>query len=695
MRKSILACGSYFSGSFRTSQIDIFISIIVAISTLAFLFLNLGLPDRFLFSNSEIQSSTLPEPSKDAIEQDLAVNGPVQNSVPDNKMLQFVSGQHVLGFLPDKFYVGAVGHAFSVEFLNARNVNPEKGNDPSVPGNKSKPSSQLEAITYPDLWNGVTLVVENRKNAVAKSTYYIAPHGTQDGQISSPSEQIRLRYSVPVRLDQKGNLVMSFATGEMIESAPVAWQEIDGKRIQVEASYKLLDNHEIGFNLLDYNPLFPLVIDPELVWNTFMGATGTDHFAWGIELDINGNLYVAGYSDSTWGSPVNPHSGSGNDIFLSKLNNNGLLLWNTFMGSTGDDQGVRVTIDDSGNAYVVGLSANTWGSPVNLHSGGSYDAFAAKFDSSGGSIWNTFLGSGDGDYGRGIVVDTVGNVYVSGGSETTWGSPVNGYVGGRDAFAAKLNNSGVLQWNTFLGSAGSDYAYDIKTDTLGNLYITGYSAGTWGTPLSSYTGGQDAFVAKLNNSGISQWNTFMGSSLDEEGNGIALDSNGNVYVTGYSYATWGTPVNPYVGDTDAFVIKLNNSGISQWNTFVGSTGTDQGRGLSVDRGGYVHVIGYSPATWGSPINAYAGGARDTFVAKFNNSGVLVWSTFMGSAGEDAGYATVVDRSGNIYTGGESDATWGTPVNGYTGGIDGFAAKISGPEVKAKTFYFQKVHNIGD
>ena len=158
-------------------------------------------------------------------------------------------------------------------------------------------------------------------------------------------------------------------------------------------------------------------------------------------------------------------------------------------------------------------------------------------------LWNTFLGSVDYDDARGIVVDGNGNIYVTGMSDVTgWGTPINPLSGGDDAFVAKLNSSGALVWNTFLGSTDSDGATGIALDGSGNIYVTGYSYATWGVPVMTYSGLGDAFVAKLNSSGTLIWNTFLGSTPDDGATGIALDGSGNVYVAGWSNATWGTPV---------------------------------------------------------------------------------------------------------------------------------------------------------
>jgi hypothetical protein len=421
--------------------------------------------------------------------------------------------------------------------------------------------------------------------------------------------------------------------------------------------------------------------DVSLLWNTFLGSSAAD-YGLAIVLDSSGNIYMTGISYDSWGSPVNAHSGSG-DAFVACMDSSGNLLWNTFLGSASNDEGYAIALDSSGNIYVTGYSPATWGSPVNAHSGGS-DEFVAGLDSSGNLLWNTFLGSIGDDYGYGIALDSSGNIYVTGYSDATWGSPVNAYSGGYEAYVAGMDSSGNLLWNTFLGSTSFDFGYDIALDSSGNIYVTGNSGATWGSPVNAHSGGGDAFVAGMDSSGNLLWNTFLGSANYDEGYGIALDSSGNIYVTGNSVATWGSPVNAYSGNVDAFVAGMDSSGNLIWNTFLGSTTNDYGNGIALDSSGNIYVTGKSDATWGSPVNAYSGGI-DAYVASMDSSGNLVWNTFLGSTSHDEGYGITLDSSGNIYVTGKSDATWGSPVNSHSGGIDAFVARLflqPIPDIKA-------------
>jgi len=421
-------------------------------------------------------------------------------------------------------------------------------------------------------------------------------------------------------------------------------------------------------------------------WNTFMGSSVQDTSN-GIVVDGSGNVYVTGHSSATWGTPVNAHAG-GDDAFVAKFDSNGILQWNTFMGGAGEDWCFGVAVDGSGNVYVAGRSDATWGMPVNAHAGGYTDAFAAKLNSSGVLQWNTFMGGDDlyGDLALGIALDMSGNIYVTGYCDATWGTPISPYSGGDgDGFIAKLNSSGALQWNTFIGGGGEDYCTGIALDSGGNVYVSGGSWGSWGAPVNPYTGFMDGIVVKFNSSGVLQWNTFMGASDWDNGSDLAVDGSGNIYVSGFSGGNWGTPVESHAGSNDGFAAKLDSSGVLQWNTFMGSSGWDNGPGIAIDTDGNSYITGQSDSTWGTPVNPFAG-SYDAFATKLDSFGVRQWNTFLGSSASDEGRYIAMDGNSAVYVIGISRATWGSPVNPHAGSNDAFIAKfivqLPEPDIKA-------------
>ncbi|MBP6973896.1 MAG: SBBP repeat-containing protein, partial [Syntrophorhabdus sp.] len=444
-----------------------------------------------------------------------------------------------------------------------------------------------------------------------------------------------------------------------------------GTRIPVPISYTRLTDTTIGFTVGSYDRTLPLVIDPVYTWHTFYGSNNDDH-GYGIAVDKDGNVYVTGVSTATWGAPINPHSGL-DDIVVLKLDSSGTLLWHTFHGSNGDDEGYGIAVDNDGNIYVTGYSSATWGAPINPHSGWS-DIVVLKLNSSGALLWHTFHGSSSNDDGQGIAVDKDGNVYVTGVSTAAWGTPIAPHSGAHDIVVLKLDSTGTRLWNTFYGSNNTDIGSGIAVDKDGNVYVTGYSYATWGSPITPHSGGWDIAVLKLDSSGTRLWHTFHGSNEYDYGYGIAVDNDGNVYVTGTSIAAWGTPITPHSGLTDMVVLKLGSSGTLLWHTFYGSNEEDYGSGIAVDNDGNVYVTGISTAAWGTPMNPHSGN-YDIAVLKLNSSGNLLWHTFYGSDGYDYGQGIAVDKDGNVYVTGRSYAAWGTPMNPHNGSYDIVVVKL--------------------
>lgn len=424
-------------------------------------------------------------------------------------------------------------------------------------------------------------------------------------------------------------------------------------------------------------PLTPVTpaaasLGPERNWNTFLGGAARD-WAFAIAIDGNRNTYVTGLSAATWGSPLNPFSG-GYDVFVAKLDANGSLLWNTFLGGSGNDIGYGIALDASGNVYLNGLSRATWGSPIRPYDALD-DGFVAKLAANGSLLWNTFLGGPGLDAGQArIVVDADGNSFVAGQSNATWGSPVTPYAGSWDGYVAKLDTNGALQWSTFVGGSSNEYCRGIALDKDGNPYVSGdnYAVG----------GVQDAFVAKLNANGALQWSTPFGGPGWDMGSDIVVDGVGNAYMAGRAGSDWGAPVNPFSGGgNDVLVAKLNANGAVLWHTFLGGSDADIGSGIALDASGNIYVTGDSGTTWGWPASPFAGG-RDAFAAMLDANGSLRFNTFLGGPGSTMGSGLVLDASGDCYLVGSEDATWGSPVRPYTGDWDGFVAKISPSAVAA-------------
>ena len=426
-----------------------------------------------------------------------------------------------------------------------------------------------------------------------------------------------------------------------------------------------------------------------LQWVTFVGGTGRES---GDALALDGSatsLYLTGRYGARWGSPVN--SGPAAGIYVIKISSStGLPGWHTFWGSGSDFVSAIVTSDTPARVAISGFSYYTWGSPVRAYGGGNTDVFVAELDAGAGGLqWNTFLGGSGADYDGALGVDASHYYYVSGESMIEgWGSPILPFAGTERFFLAKLNPGGGLQWNTFFGGTGTNYPghHNMAVSSLGDVYMTGYNEASWGSPFYAFIGGgsalamwgSDGMVAKFNSAGAYQWHSFIGGTGDELMMGSALDAGGNLYLLGTSSASWGTsPVRAFAGGVDGFVAKLNPGGLLQWHTFLGGGSSDVGTAVALDDGGNFYLTGIAGSFWEGGYNAVRAysGDHDCYVLKLNAQASQQWLTFLGGSGWDGCSTIAVDSGGNVYVGGSSSQSW-TGASGYAGGYDAFVAQLN-------------------
>jgi hypothetical protein len=546
----------------------------------------------------------------------------------------------------------------------------------------------------------VELRYEAREGGLAESVFVLAP--------GAKPEHIRLRYNTPVQLQGDGSLRLGpFAgKGYFTLTAPQAWQEVEGRKVSVPVAFRVEEEGTVSFRLGEYNRKYPLVIDPSYQWHTFYGSNGWDRGT-GIALDASGNVYVTGYSATTWNgpsgeSPLHAHSG-GEDIVVLKLSSSGAYQWHTFYGSGDRDEGLGIALDASGDVYVAGRSDGSWNgssgqSPLHAHSG-SYDLVVLKLSSSGEYQWHTFYGSDDWDEGDAIALDASGNVYVTGESQASWKGPsgegpFHAHTGGADIVVLKLSSSGAYEWHTFYGSKKYDEGHGIAVDASGGVYVVGSSERRWNgprwqSPLHAHSGWGDVVILKLSSSGAYQWHTFYGSRDLDEGNGIAVDASGGVYVVGTSRRRWNgprwqSPLHAHSGKDDIFVLKLSSSGAYRWHAFYGSESWhDEGYGVAMDASGSVYVAGQSIGpwagpSWANPSHAFRGDF-DFVVLKLSSSGAYQWHAFFGSRDRDLVYGSnsiALDSSGNFYVAGSSRENWGNPLNAHAGKNDILVLKLA-------------------
>ena len=394
-----------------------------------------------------------------------------------------------------------------------------------------------------------------------------------------------------------------------------------------------------------------------------------------------------------------------------------VLSYCGYIGGSGDDYGIGIAVDSSGNAYVTGYTGSTAATfpetvgPDLTHNGGTWDAFVAKVNAAGTAlVYCGYIGGSGDDYGRGIVVDGSGNAYVTGNTNSTAGTfpvtvgPDLTHNSGWDAFVAKVNAAGTaLTYCGYIGGSGDDYGIGIAIDGSGNAYVVGYTGSTQATfpvtvgPDLTNNGGQDAFVAKVNAAGTAfTYCGYIGGSGTDFGLGIALDGSGNAYVVGYTDSTQATfpvtggPDLTHNGGQDAFVAKVNAAGTAlTYCGYIGGSGNEISQGIAVDGSGNAYVTGNTASTEATfpvtvgPDLTYNGSTSDAFVAKVNAAGTaLVYCGYIGGSSYDLGQGIAVDSSGNAYVTGYTGSTESSfPVTGgpdltHNGSYDAFVAKVN-------------------
>jgi hypothetical protein len=586
------------------------------------------------------------------------------------------------------------------------------GNDPAK-WRKGLPT--YSKVQYLSVYPGIDLVYYGNQRQL-EYDFVVAP--------GADPKPIRLRFrgAKKLSLSKSGDLTVAAMNGEVEFHKPVVYQEYDDRRLTVEGHFSLLAKNVVGFVLGGFDHAKPLVIDPVLVYATYLGGNNGGYhgdFASAIAVDSSGSVYVTGTANSvnfpsTPGAFQTANEGNGgSNAFITKLNPEGTrLVYSTLLGGNSDyanDYGLGIAVDSSGDAYVTGAASST-DFPVYPNPGafqttnaGGANAFVTELNPDGTALlYSTYLG-GDaggcgGDYGNAIALDSSGNAYVTGHASSknfpvtanAYQSMNNNYCTG-NAFVTKLNSSGTAEvYSTYLGgSAGhvGDYAQGIAVQA-GYAYVTGLASSTNFPVFPSNTtyqnfndGQQNAFITKLSLDGTALiYSTYLGGSYADSGSAIALDSAGDIYVTGVA-GSKDFPVTTgafqqktntcCLGGTNAFVTELNPEGTSLvYSTYLGGSGSDSASSIAVDGLGEAYVTGITsstnfPVTKGAfqTVNNDASSfVPSAFVTKLDLLGAtLLYSTYLGGSGVqgqggDSGNGIAIDGSGDAYVTGQTYST---------------------------------------
>jgi hypothetical protein len=552
-----------------------------------------------------------------------------------------------------------------------------------------------------------------------------------------------------LRIDNQGELVMAIEGGEVRLHEPVAYQEAGTEKQMVAANYALDPNHEVHFEVGTYDRNRPLIIDPVLAYSTSLGGSNIDG-ANAIAVAPDNTAFIAGGTFSTdfpTAHPLQPNDGGSldfpQDAFVAKISSDGsTLLYSTYLGGSRMDVANGIAVDSFGDAYVTGTTESddfpvTFGS-VNVECGGDAkcgatfnpgglivsNAFVTKLNPAGsGLIYSTYLGEYEHVRGQAIAVDADQNAYVTGQTEdnfvptvtivppalppppfpitsTTAFQPAFG-GGPTDCFITKISATGnSVLYSSYLGGSDEDTCYGVAVDSNQNAYLTGltYSANfpLVGATQGIYGSAGDAFVSKVNTNaaGPLLFSTYLGGSGLDQGNGVAADNSGHVYVAGMTNSSGlpaGTSSRTYSGQGDAFAAEYGTppsaTGLLYFS-YVGGTNADAANGIAIDSLGNAYIAGSTVSTdfpsTGAPFQPnFNGGNADAFVTELNPTGsAIVYSTYLGGTNTDIAYGIAVDKNlpASAYVAGQtcsSDFPQSNPLPITPGGnCDAFISKVS-------------------
>ena len=540
-----------------------------------------------------------------------------------------------------------------------------------------------------------------------------------DFEISAGADPTLIQFEVKgaknLRLDTDGNLVANINSCDLKFQSPVIYQQSSGRRLAIGGQYVLKDSAHIGFHVAQYDSSRPLVIDPVLIYSTYLGGSGTE-YPTGIAVDAAGSVYVGGYTDSsdfestTFGSPA----ATIDHVFVAKFDPTGsTLLYADYLGGENADEGLALALDSANDVYVAGTTASSEFPLVTPYQGtlpGPNSAFLSKISPDGSSLlYSTYLGGSADEVVSSLAVDSTGSSLVAGYTTSTDFPVANAYQGAASAnaggvygnygFLTKFSPDGTsLLYSTYLaGSANTilncvnqvpcwpqpnSYITGLALDSADNAYVAG-NTNTSDFPITSgaYLGtntipsdGAVGFVSKFTNTGSLQYSTYFyeASGALTEVDAVAVDASGSAYITGMALSDGTFPLtatticDPAVyaqGCNYAFVSKFDPTGSTlSYSTYLGPNNYAQPAALKIDAYNEAFVVA---TTWSNSfglVNAIetytnVNSAYEVLVAEIDPTAASeLWTTYLDGTQDSYAAGLALDAGGNAFVLGTTDST---------------------------------------
>jgi len=406
-----------------------------------------------------------------------------------------------------------------------------------------------------------------------------------------------------------------------------------------------------------------------------------------IAVDTLGNVYIAGYISGTtvFGNDTIVSAGLA-DVFVAKYTKEGVLQWVKHGGGSAYDYANNVKVDRSGNVYITGVfegTASFDGLSVTVE--GNTDIFVIKYNSDGEIQWIKQGKASSYGYSNALAIDKNNDLYVTGCFllSANFGNGIINSTGGYDIFIVKYNGAGEVKSVLKAGGALHDIAYGIAVDSAGFVYITGYfhTSANFGAINVTSAGDDDIFIAKYDPSFSTwAWVAKGGGVGHESGTDLAVDKNGNVYVTGVfdgNISFSGTALSSK-GENDIFMAKYNSAGTLLWAKSAGGAGGERAAGLALDARDNIYITGFfNSIVYFDHISLISAGISDTFIAKYSTTGALQWVQRIGSISHDEGKDIAIDANKNIFITGffkDTNLFGSTPITSV-GDTDIYIARI--------------------